>query len=146
MEADEFDLNRFLEAQEASYATALQELRSGKKRTHWIWYVFPQLRGLGTSSMSAKYGMSGLREARLYLAHPVLGQRLRESTEVMLGHQASSAESVLGELDAAKFRSCLTLFSLAEPTTQVFNAALDRFFSGLRDRKTLDLLEGSREP
>ena len=146
MEAGEFRLGRFLEAQEASYATALQELSSGKKRTHWIWYVFPQLSGLGTSSMSVKYGIPGLPEARLYLAHPVLGQRLRESTEAMLGHQGSSAESVLGELDATKFRSCLTLFSLADPTSQVFNAALDRFFPGERDRKTLALLEGSREP
>ena len=145
METDEFRLGRFLEAQEASYATALQELRSGRKRTHWIWYVFPQLKGLGTSSMSEEYGVSGLPEARLYLAHPVLGQRLRDCTEAMLGQQAASAESVLGALDAEKFRSCLTLFSTAEPTAQVFDMALERFFSGARDRKTLELLEASGE-
>ena len=145
MQSDEFLLDRFLEAQEDSYPDALEELRSGRKQTHWIWYVFPQLRGLGSSAMSEKYGVSGLAEARLYLAHPVLGQRLRESTEAMLSHRASSAESVLGDLDAAKFRSCLTLFSRAEPTTQLFKVALERFFRGEPDRRTLELLGYSRE-
>jgi uncharacterized protein (DUF1810 family) len=137
---DEFHLTRFLEAQEDAYATALDEIRSGRKRTHWIWYVFPQLRGLGTSAMSETFGVSGLAEARGYLAHPVLGVRLRESVEAMLRHQDSSAESVLGELDAAKFRSCLTLFSRADPTARVFTTALEQFFSGKRDPRTLQIL------
>jgi uncharacterized protein (DUF1810 family) len=145
VERDEFQLRRFLEAQETSYFTALEELKSGKKHTHWIWYVFPQLRGLGTSSMSQSFGLSGLAEARSYLAHPVLGARLRESIEALLNLHEQSAESVLGELDAAKLRSCLTLFSRAEPTTQLFNTALERFYSGQPDRKTLELLSASRE-
>ena len=145
MHEDEFQLNRFLEAQETSYATALEEIKAGKKRTHWIWYVFPQLKGLGTSSMSQKFGVSGLTEARRYLAHPVLGARLRESTEALLTHSGKGAEAVLGELDASKVRSCLTLFSQADPTAQLFNTALDRLYSGHLDRKTLELLSAARE-
>jgi uncharacterized protein (DUF1810 family) len=145
VDEDEFQLSRFLEAQETSYATALEEIKSGKKRTHWIWYVFPQLKGLGTSSMSQKFGVSGLAEARRYLAHPVLGARLREITEALLSHYEQDAEAVFGELDAAKVRSCLTLFSWADPTAQLFKTALDRFYSGQPDRRTLELLSASRE-
>lgn len=140
MDDEQFHLTRFIEAQATSYASALQEIRSGKKRTHWIWYVFPQLRGLGTSFMAETYGLSGLAEAQLYLAHPLLGPRLRESTDAMLGHQTAGAVAVLGELDAAKFRSCLTLFHCADPTAKVFTTTLERFFRGELDPRTLDLL------
>lgn len=145
MDTDQFRLGRFLEAQERSYAQALAELRAGRKQSHWIWYVFPQLRGLGLSSASERYGLSGLAEARAYLAHPVLGSRLRESIHAMLAHDRSSAQSVLGGLDAAKFRSCLTLFALADPAEQEFSVALERFFDGERDPSTLDLLRTHSE-
>lgn len=141
MKTDEFNLARFMEAQQTSYADALAELRSGRKTTHWIWFVFPQLKGLGASSTSERYGLSGLAEARAYLAHPILGPRLREATVSMLAHLPKGASSVLGELDALKFRSCLTLFSLADPAEQAFGAALYGFFGGERDRRTLMLLE-----
>lgn len=141
MNTDPFQLSRFTEAQETSYATALAELRAGRKRTHWIWFVFPQLRGLGSSANAERYGLTGLAEARAYLGHPVLGPRLREATAAMLVHQAGDAGSVLGEVDALKFRSCLTLFSLADPSEQIFRAALDAFFGGECDRRTLALLE-----
>lgn len=145
MRSDEFRLSRFMEAQENTYATALNELRSGKKHSHWIWYVFPQLKGLGLSSTSKFYGVSGLAEARAYLTDPVLGHRLREAIEAMLAHSSLSAASVLGELDALKFRSCLTLFSIAEPTEPIFATALDRLFGGARDARTIELLKAHGE-
>lgn len=145
MNTDPFQLSRFTEAQETSYATALAELRAGRKRTHWIWFVFPQLRGLGSSANAERYGLTGLAEARAYLGHPVLGPRLREATAAMLVHQAGDAGSVLGEVDALKFCSCLTLFSLADPSEQIFRAALDAFFGGVCDRRTLALLERSNQ-
>lgn len=140
MTTDEFDPARFIEAQKASYATALAELRAGRKRTHWIWFVFPQLRGLGSSANADYYGLSGLAEARAYLAHPLLGQRLRDATAAMLVHHSLGAASVLGELDALKFRSCMTLFALADPAEPAFGAALERFFAGEPDARTLQLL------
>lgn len=145
MNTDAFHLSRFIEAQEASYATALAELRAGRKRTHWIWFVFPQLKGLGSSANADYYGLSGLAEARAYLAHPLLGQRLREATAVMLAHQASGAASVLGELDALKFRSCMTLFARADPAEPVFGVALEGFFAGEADARTLRLLGEAAE-
>lgn len=145
MNTDAFHLSRFIEAQEASYATALAELRAGRKRTHWIWFVFPQLKGLGSSANADYYGLSGLAEARAYLAHPLLGQRLREATAVMLAHQASGAASVLGELDALKFRSCMTLFARADPAEPVFGVALEGFFAGQADARTLRLLGEAEE-
>lgn len=140
MPTDPFNLERFIEAQRASYDVALAELGSGCKRTHWIWFIFPQLKGLGVSSISERYGLSGLEEARAYLAHPILGPRLREAVSVILEHSSASAGSILGELDALKLRSCLTLFALADPAEQIFETALDRFFDGQRDGRTLDLL------
>ena len=145
MRSDEFRLDRFRDAQEHSYATALQELQSARKRSHWIWFVFPQLTGLGRSPNSELYGLAGLAEARAYLAEPILGQRLREATRVMLDHQSLGASAVLGDLDALKFQSCLTLFSLADPSEQVFATALECFFAGARDLRTLELLEARGE-
>lgn len=143
MKQKEFNLDRFLEAQMHSYDIALQELRHGEKRSHWIWYVFPQLRGLGVSSTSHTYGLTGLAEAQAYLAHPTLGQRLKEAINAMLAHRSRTAESVLGDLDALKFRSCLTLFSLAAPSEPIFNNALECFFDGELDTRTQELLAQS---
>lgn len=135
-----FYLTHFVDAQKASYADALSELRSGQKRSHWIWYIFPQLKGLGLSTMSQTYGLANIAEARAYLDDPILGQRLRESVEAMLAHDSLDAKLILGELDAMKFRSCLTLFSLADPSDPLFIDALERFFAGIRDTKTIELL------
>lgn len=125
---DPFDLARFVHAQQAAYAQALAELRAGRKRSHWIWYVLPQLRGLGTSAMAERYGLGGLAEARAYLAHPVLGPRLHECVAAMLSHPTLSAHDILGDVDALKFRSCLTLFTHAAGGGSVFAAALGRFY------------------
>ena len=140
MNAGPFELSRFRSAQQHAYGTALGELHSGRKESHWIWFVFPQLRGLGRSTTSETYGLDGLGEARAYLADPVLGARLRECVEVLLSHRLLGASAVLGELDAMKFRSCLTLFALADPAEPLFTAALDAFFNGESDPKTLALL------
>jgi len=145
MSSDEFRLDRFRKAQEGVCPTALRELRAGKKRTHWIWFVFPQLKGLGRSAYSQEYGLSGLAEARAYLADPVLGQRLRESTQAVLAHRSLGASAVLGELDALKFRSCLTLFALAAPDEPLFSSALEGLFGGERDPRTLELLRARGE-
>ena len=140
MEPDKFCLTRFLDAQENSYPTALRELRAGTKRSHWIWYIFPQLKGLGLSSTSEMYGVNGLAEARAYLTNPILRQRLIDATEAMLAHASFDAATTLGELDALKFRSCLTLFSLADPDEPRFAKALELYFGGERDARTLELL------
>lgn len=141
MQNDEFQLSRFLEAQASTYDDALEEIEDGRKQTHWMWFIFPQLKGIGFSPMSQKFCIFGLSEARRYLAHPVLGARLRESTQALLKHSGVSPEDILGEIDASKLRSCLTLFSQADPAEQLFKVALDRFFSGRLDTKTLALLQ-----
>ena len=140
MDADPHDLARFLAAQEADHAQALAELRAGRKRTHWIWYVLPQLRGLGASGMSVRYGIGSLAEARAYLAHPVLGARLRECVAALNAHEGRSAEDILGAIDALKFRSSATLFAQAAGPDSVFQQALDRYFRGQPDPATLSLL------
>jgi uncharacterized protein (DUF1810 family) len=136
-----FDLDRFVLAQDsgASYVEALRELREGRKRTHWIWWVFPQLAGLGLSDTSRHYAISGLDEARAYLADPVLGPRLREATTAMLEHADRSAREVLGG-DDVKLRSCLTLFARAAPDDELFGHAIDIFFAGVGDAQTDRLL------
>ncbi len=132
-------LERFVEAQAGVYETALAELIAGEKRGHWMWFVFPQLAGLGLSAMAQHYAIGSLAEARDYLAHPLLGARLRECTAAMLGHPDRSAEAVLGSVDALKFRSSMTLFDAAEPDG-AFARALDAFYDGERDLRTLALL------
>lgn len=139
---DPFNLQRFLAAQATDYATALAELQSGRKRSHWIWYVFPQWRGLGSSTRSAFYGIACADEARAYLAHPVLGPRLRECVRAMESLHGLTASDVLGPLDALKFRSCLTLFASVVPDEPLFRAALDRHFDGAVDERTMALLCG----
>jgi len=138
---DPFSLGRFLEAQGRSYETALSELRAGEKRSHWIWYVFPQLRGLGHSDNAQYYGITSLDEARAYLADPILGKRLHECVDALLKLKDTSAETVLGYVDALKLRSSLTLFRIASPGDNAFVHALDRYFSGKLDPHTITLLE-----
>ncbi|WP_395703124.1 DUF1810 domain-containing protein [Aquabacterium sp.] len=137
--SDPFDLLRFVQAQQSNYENALAEIKAGRKRTHWSWYVFPQVAGLGSSPMSVRYAVSEVREAKAYLAHPVLGERLRECVAAMLSNSATSAASILGNIDALKFRSCLTLFAQAEPGA-IFREALLQFFGGTEDQSTLAIL------
>lgn len=135
-----FDLNRFVVAQAREYAQALAELRAGRKQSHWMWYVLPQLRGLGSSRMANLYAIGSLAEARAYLAHPILGPRLRECVAALNGLAGLSAVDVLGEVDAAKLRSCLTLFAEVAGDDPGFIEGLNKYFQGLPDRRTLSLL------
>mgnify|MGYP000894532249 FL=1 len=137
--AIEYNLSRFLEAQELGYPIAREELISGQKRSHWMWYIFPQLRGLGASAISQFYGITSLEEAREYLAHPLLGQRLRELTKILLGLEECQAEQIFGEIDALKLFSSLTLFDIAEPCGD-FSRLLDKFFDGHRDTRIEEIL------
>jgi uncharacterized protein (DUF1810 family) len=134
-----FDLERFVSAQIQSYDRALQEIRQGRKRSHWIWYIFPQIAGLGHSAMSQRYAIASLAEARAYLAHPLLGSRYRECVAALQALDETSAEAVLGGIDAMKLRSSLTLFLEAAPEPW-FEAALNRWFGGERDPATLAIL------
>ncbi len=138
--ADPFNLRRFVEAQESEYGTALAELRAGRKTSHWIWFIFPQIAGLGQSPTARFYAIVSLDEARAYLRHPVLGPRLHECLEVLQSLGPTSAERVFGSLDAMKFRSSLTLFRQADPDDRPVGAALDRWFGGDPDERTLALL------
>ena len=136
---DPFHLRRFVDAQEdaAIYARALSELRAGRKQGHWIWFVFPQIAGLGSSPMSQAYAIRSLEEARAYLEHPLLGPRLRESTEALLtAAPGASAEAILGGIDAIKVRSSMTLFHRAAPEERLFTDALERFYGGEADPET----------
>ena len=137
-------LARFVAAQSGVYDLALAELRTGQKRTHWMWFVLPQLRGLGHSLMADRYGLEGLAEARAYLAHPILGERLRESVLTLLAHAgARSAAEVMGVVDAIKLHSSLTLFEAAGGGP-LFTRALDGFYAGERDRRTLAQVQPGR--
>jgi uncharacterized protein (DUF1810 family) len=133
-------LERFVRAQERDYTQALAELSEGRKRTHWIWYVLPQLRDLGRSEMAREYGITGRQEAAAYFAHPVLGPRLVECVNAILSHQDRTAVEILGDVDAMKFRSFLTLFAEVAPTEPCFAAALASFYQGRLDDDTLRLL------
>ncbi|MGZ8313188.1 MAG: DUF1810 domain-containing protein [Allosphingosinicella sp.] len=139
-----FDLERFVAAQSPVYRQALAELQRGEKRSHWMWFVFPQIAGLGSSVMSQHYAISGVDEARAYFAHPLLGPRLREATAALLAHRDRGAEEILGPIDAAKFRSSMTLFEAIADDPAPFAAALDLFYGGVRDRATLARLPDSR--
>lgn len=139
---DPFDLQRFVDAQErgGTYATALGELQRGRKESHWMWYVFPQLAGLGRSSIARHYAITSLAEARAYLAHPVLGARLTECARVVLVVEGRSAAQVFGGIDAVKLRSSMTLFLRADPTVERFQRVLDTFYDGQPDPATDALL------
>lgn len=143
MTADPFDLERFRAAQEqgGAYVSALAELRAGRKRSHWIWFVFPQIDGLGSSPTARRYAIRSLDEARAYLADDVLGPRLRESCEALLAlDPAADADAVLGGIDAIKLRSSMTLFGLAAPDEPSFRRVLDRYYDGCTDAATERLL------
>lgn len=133
-------LDRYLMAQEGVYPTALAVLRAGRKRTHWMWFIFPQLAGLGTSDMAVRYAITTREEAVAYLAHPILGVRLVECAESLLAHGGASAESILGTVDAMKLRSSMTLFAAVAPMGSAFEHALERFYGGVRDEQTMRLL------
>jgi uncharacterized protein (DUF1810 family) len=138
------DLGRFVAAQQDVYAGALAELRRGSKTGHWMWFVFPQVAGLGQSAMSRRYAIASLDEARAYLAHPVLGRRLRECADALLAlGPADTAESVFGSIDARKLRSSMTLFARAAPDDARFRLVLARYFGGEFDALTDELLAGT---
>jgi uncharacterized protein (DUF1810 family) len=149
---DPFDLNRFVQAQAPCYARVMAELRAGRKQSHWSWFILPQMRGLGSSPMSVHYAIGSLAEARAYLAHPLLGPRLVECVEAINAHatpgqaetQGKSAAAILGDIDAQKFRSCVTLFRAAAannpPLGVTFDEALGKFFGGRPDEATLAIL------
>ena len=140
--ADDFDLERFVSAQDGVYDGALAELRAGRKTGHWIWFVFPQVAGLGRSEMSRIYSIGSLAEARAYLAHPVLGPRLREAAAAVLATHGRSADEILGSIDAVKLRSSMTLFLRADPDEPAFRAVLDRLYDGRPDAATDAIVGG----
>lgn len=133
-------LDRFLEAQRGDYAAALAEVRRGRKTSHWMWYIFPQIAGLGQSSTARYYSIRDLEEAREYYAHPVLGQRLREITSVLLALRGSDPVAVFGGIDSMKLKSSMTLFTAAAPDDPLFRQVLDKYYGGEQDSLTLRLL------
>ncbi len=143
---DPFQLNRFVTAQHDDYARALAEIKSGRKTSHWMWYIFPQIVGLGSSSMSAYYAIKSLDEARAYLAHPVLGPRLVECAEAALSVQGKTAKDIFGTIDAMKLRSCATLFASVSPAGSVFHRLLNTFFAREQDTQTLHLAGVASRP
>jgi uncharacterized protein (DUF1810 family) len=142
---DPHDLNRFVEAQEVNYSQALAEIRDGRKRSHWMWYVFPQFDGLGHSSTSKRYSIKTLAEAEAYLRHPTLGARLAECCEVLLKVEGRSAREIFGSPDDLKLRSCATLFASVSASGSVFERLLDKYFDGRRDDQTIRLMDAARE-
>jgi len=140
-----FDLDRFVEAQRAVYEAALAELKRGRKESHWMWFVFPQMAGLGHSATARHYGIVSLAEAQAYLAHPLLGARLGECCEALLGHDLP-ADAMLGPVDSMKLKSSMTLFERPAPDEPLFAQCLDRFFAGERDQATLRLLDTNPAP
>ena len=137
------DLVRFLDAQSDVYQEVTEELTEGRKQTHWMWFIFPQLAGLGHSSVAQRYAIRDLDQAKRYIAHPLLGGRLRHDVQLMMSHKDKSASEILGSPDDLKFRSCLTLFAQAaldDPDRVLFNQALDQFYGGEPDPRTMELL------
>jgi uncharacterized protein (DUF1810 family) len=141
--ADPYDLQRFVAAQDRVYDTALSELRDGRKRSHWIWFVFPQIQGLGSSPTAVRYGITSLAEAKAYLDHEVLGRRLRECSRVLAGLRGASADDIFGWPDSMKVRSSMTLFARAAESAEVqadFRAVLDQLYGGAEDALTVEQL------
>jgi uncharacterized protein (DUF1810 family) len=135
-----YDLQRFLDAQSQTYDQALQELRNGQKRTHWMWFVFPQLTGLGRSGMAQRFAISGAAEAKAYVDHPTLGRRLIESARALTDLDTADPVEVFGSVDAMKLKSSMTLFAVAAPEEPVFRAVLDHYFGGDLDEETTSRL------
>lgn len=144
--ADAFDLNRFVTAQQPVYNAVLRELAAGRKSSHWMWFIFPQLRGLGRSSTASFYGIASVAEALAYWRHPVLGARLAECCSALLRIEGKTALEVFGSPDDMKLKSSMTLFEHAAPEAAVFGRVLERYFGGSRDRRTLELLAAPGAP
>ncbi|PJR17066.1 MULTISPECIES: DUF1810 domain-containing protein [Sinorhizobium] len=140
MTREAFDLERFVAAQKSTYPAALAELRAGAKRTHWMWFIFPQIAGLGHSPTARFYALSGLGEARAYVGHPLLGRRILECTEAVNGVRGRTALEIFGRPDDLKFCSSMTLFEAAAPDVDAFTRALDLYFDGVRDKRTIEIL------
>ena len=143
MNEDPFNLSRFLTAQERTYDRALSELKRGEKESHWMWFIFPQIDGLGHSETAKKYAIKSRQEAEAYLQHPVLGQRLVQCSEALLKIQGRTASEIMGYPDDLKLNSSMTLFASISKAGSVFHQAIDRYFQGQTDRRTLDLLAGN---
>ena len=141
---DPYDLGRFVQAQEHDFHRALAEIRSGRKRSHWIWYIFPQIDGLGFSEMSKRYAIKSVAEAEAYLNHPILGPRLMEIAEAVLGVEGKSALEILGSPDDMKLRSSATLFAYVSPAGSIFDRLIGKYFQGEPDRETLRLAGATR--
>ena len=139
MTNNSWNMDRFLMAQENIYPIALQELQNGRKRSHWMWYIFPQLKHLGHSYNAKYYGISGIAEATAYLQHPILGQRLREAASTILNLSGNDAEAIFGGIDAMKLRSSMTMFDIAS-TNDIFAQVIDKYFNGQRDILTLKII------
>lgn len=140
---DQFDLERFLTAQQGVYDRASAELRAGEKQSHWMWFIFPQIHGLGSSEMAQRYAISSIEEAHAYLEHPVLGQRLRDCTTIVVALEGRTAEQIFGYPDYLKFHSSMTLFAQAATISEedlIFSQALDKYFSGREDAETMERL------
>jgi len=138
---DEQELERFISAQERDYARALDEITSGRKQSHWMWYIFPQIQGLGFSDTAKYYAIRDLKQASDYLAHPILGKRLIEISEKLLNHKGLSAHRIFGSPDDLKLCSCMSLFASVPGAPPIFNQVIDQFFSGEKDLKTKRILE-----
>jgi len=140
---DQYGLERFVRAQDGVYEQACAELRSGRKRTHWMWFIFPQIKGLGSSEMAVRFAISSIEEAKAYLEHPVLGDRLRECARIVVAVEGRTAEEIFGYPDDLKFRSSMTLFAKAAEISEedlVFSQALDKYFGGKEDAGTVERL------
>jgi uncharacterized protein (DUF1810 family) len=140
---DPYRLSRFVHAQNRNYEEVISELRTGRKVSHWMWYIFPQVKGLGRSSMAKEYAIDSLSEAQAYLRHPLLGSRLIECSQLLLAIDGKRASDVFGSVDAIKLRSSMTLFTRADPQQTVFRQVLDRYFQGSEDPETIQRLGGA---
>ena len=140
-----FELSHFVAEQEWAYPGVVEELRAGRKTSHWIWFILPQIAGLGRSAMSQRFSIRSLDEARAYLAHPILGRRLRECAQILVATQGPNADQIFGSLDAMKVRSSMTLFLRAAPDEALFQQVLDQYYDGVPDPLT-DALLGSAQP
>jgi uncharacterized protein (DUF1810 family) len=137
----EFNLERFIEAQETAYLQALSEIKNGRKTSHWMWFIFPQLKALGSTETALFYGISGIAEATAYLQHPILRKRLIEISEALLAIGRKSAHDIFGKPDDRKLRSCMTLFGKTQNTDPVFGKVLVKYYDGQQDKRTIELLE-----
>ncbi|MDO9478488.1 MAG: DUF1810 domain-containing protein [Pseudohongiella sp.] len=141
--SDKYELTRFVAAQELHYSVALQELRQGKKESHWMWFIFPQIAGIGYSQIARHFAISSTSEASAYLMHPLLGQRLLECCEAVLAIDSKTAHEIFGSPDDLKLHACVTLFSSVSPTGSVFHQIIDKYFAGKKHMKTVSCLEAN---